>query len=615
MPQSPSPYDDPFAGLFGKLPDPRAHLARSASEGSGHSGDGGRNGALPPQTGGVPAAHTGSVPAQAGSVPAQAGSAGVNGGGAETGEVPTQTGSVPMSRRAMREAAAREAAARAAASGAVPVTPAQQTPAQQTPGQQAPAPQQPPTTAFERPVSASVPPASTPTNPVGQTDPTAPTADEVDDDPVRGWPFSGEAAAQPALPYSRTGSIPIIPESQARPASARPADAGDADGGLEALFTGEVSTADIGAPPPPTDKRKRRIGGWIALGVIVALLGGIALGGWWVWNTYERQIRAVLGWEEPKDYEPGMANGEALVTIVSGDTGQSISPKLYEAGVTKTPEAFYSYLIETQQNPPFQPGVFRLQKQMTSEAALAMILDPASKLENSALVPEGKTVDQTIEILADSLQIPLEDFQAAVADPSAYGVGADSLEGWLFPAMYTFDPGVTATDVIARMVDRTIQSLDQAGVPVEERQRILTIASIIQREARYEDDMQKVSRVIQNRLDPNNQETFGLLQMDSTAQYGYGEMHDGTASSSEEALTDPNPWNTYVHPGLPIGPISNPGDVAISAAMHPADGDWLYFVTVNLDTGETVFTSNIDDHNRAVEQWRAWCRDHPDSGC
>jgi len=591
MPQSPSPYDDPFAGLFGKLPDPRAHLARSASEGSGHSGDGPRNGSVPPPIEGVP-------PAQTGSVSAQTGSVGVNGGPPATGAVPTQTGSVPMSRRAMREAAAREAAARAAASGAVPMTPAQQPPAQQ------PTPQQTPTTAFETDAAESVPPASTPT---------APTADAHD--PAPESLLSGDAGGRPALPYSRTGSIPIIPESQARPASARPSDAGKADGDLDALFTGDVSTADIGAPPPPKDKRKRRIGGWIALGVIVALLGGVALGGWWVWSTYESQIRAVLGWEEPKDYEAGMANGEALVTIVSGDTGQSISPKLYEAGVTKTPEAFYSYLIETQQNPPFQPGVFKLQKQMTSEAALAMILDPANKLENSALVPEGKTVEQTIEILADSLQIPLEDFQAAVADPSAYGVAADSLEGWLFPAMYTFDPGVTATDVIARMVDRAVQSLDEAGVPVEERQRILTIASIIQREARYEADMQKVSRVIQNRLDPNNQETFGLLQMDSTAQYGYGEMHDGTASSSEEALNDPNPWNTYVHPGLPIGPISNPGDVAISAAMHPADGDWLYFVTVNLDTGETVFTSNINDHNRAVDQWRAWCRDHPDSGC
>jgi UPF0755 protein len=102
--------------------------------------------------------------------------------------------------------------------------------------------------------------------------------------------------------------------------------------------------------------------------------------------------------------------------------------------------------------------------------------------------------------------------------------------------------------------------------------------------------------------------------MDSTAQYGVGE-DDGTVSSSENALTDDNPWNTYVHPGLPIGPISNPGDVAINAAMHPADGPWFYFVTVNLDTGETVFTSTIAEHERAREQWIQWCRDNPGSGC
>ena len=433
-------------------------------------------------------------------------------------------------------------------------------------------------------------------------------------------PLSRREAREAAERQARHGA-PAPEKEQAASPSARPSVAADPStpprvesAALEDLFTGHRTTDSKGDPPLPPTKRKRRIGGWIALGVVLVLLGGIAGGGLWVWNTYEDNIRELMGWEEPQDYEPGMANGEALVTIVSGDTGRPISQSLYDAGVTRTPDVFYDYLIDTAQNPPFEPGVFSLQKQMTSAAALEALLDPANKREFTAQLREGLTVEDSLPLLAEGTGLPLEDFQAAVATPSTYGVAADSLEGWLFPATYTFDPGVTAADVVARLVDRTVQSLDAAGVPVADRQRILTIASIIQREARFEADFYKVSRVIENRLDPANQETFGLLQMDSTSQYGFGEA-DGTASTSEEAQFDDNPWNTYVHPGLPIGPISNPGDIAIDAAMHPADGDWLYFVTVNLDTGETVFTSNIADHERAREQWLSWCSENPDSGC
>ncbi len=446
-------------------------------------------------------------------------------------------------------------------------------------------------TRSEPAIASAVPAASVPAPSVSVT-----TVDEDADD----WPLLGGSGSN-STAYRRSGD------------SATTSAAATAT--LEDLFTGEHTVESLGEVPPPKDKRKRRIGGWIALGVVLLLLGGVAAGGLWVWNTYEEPIRELMGWEEPKDYEAGQANGEALVTIASGDTGGPISQTLYNAGVTKTPEAFYDYLIDTGQNPPFVPGLFKLQKQMTSAAALEALLDPANKLENTAQLREGLTVEQSLPLLVDGTGLPLEDFQAAVATPSDYGVAADSLEGWLFPATYTFDPGVTAKDVITTLVNRAVQSLDAAGVPVEDRQRVLTVASIIQREARFEADFYKVSRVIENRLNPDNQETFGLLQMDSTAQYGYGELHDGTVSSSGEALADDNPWNTYVHPGLPVGPISNPGDTAIDAAMHPADGEWLYFVTVNLNTGETVFTTNVDDHNRAVAQWQAWCTDNPDAGC
>lgn len=163
------------------------------------------------------------------------------------------------------------------------------------------------------------------------------------------------------------------------------------------------------------------------------------------------------------------------------------------------------------------------------------------------------------------------------------------------------------------MVKRTRDSLAAASVPAGDEQRVLTIASIIQREARAEADFYKVSRVIQNRLDQGMK-----LQMDSTAQYGYGELHSGSASTSDAAQTDDNPWNTYVIEGLPkTPPIANPpGDKAIDAAMHPpATGSWLYFVTVNLDTGETVFSTTYQEHEAAVKQWQDWCKANPDSGC
>lgn len=588
MPESTS--DDPFADLYGKLPDPRTRESGSHGARAGGTADGSPG-------------------------------AGVTADG------------VPLSRRAAREAAAR------GQTGSLPITPSPE-----------PAPAAPePSDSFQAADPGETAADGNGFQPVPLRTPRPAQRDGQDESAEDPWAFAGTTAA-PALPYSRTGAMATVPaaaagagESSNRPtadpaassaigagagapsgrrdagAPARGVDGGRRGGApsatLDDLFSGNSSTDDLGDVPPPKNRRRRRIGGWIALGVVLLILGGIAGGAWYVWTTYEDNIREVMGWEEPKDYEEGLASGEVFVTIASGDTGSPISQSLYDAGVTKTPEAFYDYLIESGQNPPFQPGVYKLQKQMTSEAALAALLDPANKMELTAQIPEGFTVDGTLERLAEGTGIPLEEFQAAAADPAAYGVPADSLEGWLFPATYIFDPTVTAQSAIQTLVDRTVQSLDAAGVPVEERQRILTIASIIQREARFEDDMQKVSTVIQNRLDPGNQETFGKLQMDSTAQYGYGELHAGTASSSEEALNDPNPWNTYVHTGLPVGPIANPGDVAINAAMHPAEGPWLYFVTVNLDTGETIFTETYAEHLRYVDQMLAWCADHPDSGC
>jgi UPF0755 protein len=417
--------------------------------------------------------------------------------------------------------------------------------------------------------------------------------------PVPDGGASSVAPADPAIAASASDSA-VTASADASPAGReRPV-----GGALEDLFREEPEHT---APRPP--RKKRRTGCLVALLIVLALLGGVVAAGVWVMNTYGDKISDVMGWGEPKDWEPGQATGEAMVTIHEGDTGKPVSQALYEAGVTKTEDVFYDYLVEENIAVTFYPGVYRLQEKMTAAAALEALENPENKLENTVSVPEGGTISSILPVISESLGFTAEELAAAVQDPALYGVAAQSLEGWLFPAVYTFDPGATATDVIARMVDRTRESLASAGVPDADAERILTIASIIQREGRTA-DFDKVSRVIQNRLDIDMK-----LQMDSTAQYGYGSLHEGVVSSSAEALSDPNPWNTYVHTGLPVTPIASASDAAIKAAMHPADGPWLYFVTVNLATGETVFSTTYEEHQAAIKQWDAWCKANPDGGC
>ena len=363
-------------------------------------------------------------------------------------------------------------------------------------------------------------------------------------------------------------------------------------------------------------QRRRRRGWIIALSIVVVLLGGAAVATSWAWANYEDQIRKVMGWELPIDYE-GAGHGEAAVVIKSGDGGQEISAALAEAGVTRTTEAFYKLLLSQDPQVVFFPGHYQLKQEMSAQAALAALQDPANKIEASVLIKEGWSVDQVIEALVEGTGLAREDYDAAVVDATAYGVAdtAPSLEGYLFPARYNFDPGVDAASVINTLVTRTFQSLDQAGVAVEDRHRVLTIASLIQREAGSNpDDFYKVSRVIQNRVDQGMK-----LQFDSTSHYGYAWKHgarlESSVFTSKEELEDDNPYNTYKHAGLPIGPIGAAGDQAIDAAMNPAAGDWLFFVTVNLETGETKFTNTNAEHDAAVNELRKWCRETQSPNC
>lgn len=437
----------------------------------------------------------------------------------------------------------------------------------------------------------------------GTDDPPTDTADATTDaaQPSGAAPMSRREARERASQTGATTPDPVRETGAAGGDATESSDTGSGD---------RASRRFAAAEYPEPEKKKRKKAGWIAAIVVLVVLGGIGAGGLYVWNTFEPQIREVMGWQEPIDYE-GSGSGEVMVSIAEGDDGAAIARTLKNSGVTKTTEAFYELLLAQDSEPIFHPGVYTLAKKMSAQSALTALLDPDNKVERTVLLREGITGAEIFKELSAGTEIPVEEFEAAAADPTAYGLPATvpSIEGWLFPAMYTFDPGLTAQQIIQVLVDRTIASLDSAGVPEADRERTLIIASIIQREARLDDDFYKVSRVIQNRL------AAGMkLEMDSTAQYA-DTTKSGSVWSTKEALESDNPWNTYKRAGLPIGPIASPGDAAIDAAMSPAPGSWLFFVTVNLDTGETVFTNTVAEHEAAVAQLRSWCDANPGKGC
>ena len=157
------------------------------------------------------------------------------------------------------------------------------------------------------------------------------------------------------------------------------------------------------------------------------------------------------------------------------------------------------------------------------------------------------------------------------------------------------------------MVAATKKQLDDLGVPAADREKILTKASILEREVRNPEYLPMVSRVIDNRLADTNGETRGLLQMDSTVLYGVGKT--GGIPTAEDLAAD-NPYNTYRNPGLPPSPISQPSSQAINAAIHPAEGNWLYFVTVDLDSGETLFAATHDEQTQNTKRLEEYCSTH-----
>ncbi len=300
------------------------------------------------------------------------------------------------------------------------------------------------------------------------------------------------------------------------------------------------------------------------------------------------------------DY-PGPGSGSVEVSVNQGDTGEDIATSLKKAGVIATRQAYLTEAKATPESATIQPGTYALKKQMRAADALIVLVDPANRLDYVLTIPEGWTVAEVSSKVEAVLGVTSEDVTAALEDTAATGLpkkAANKYEGWLSPGQYVFPRDIKVTAVFSEMVTRTVTALDTLKVAKAERQTVLTKASILQREVNP-DNFGKVARVIENRI-----ATDMALGMDTTVAYGAGkDVMELTQSDFDD---EDNPYNTYQHTGLPPGPIANPSVEAIKAVLDPEAGNWVYFVTVNLDTGETKFTDSFTEFQEYVAEYRAW---------
>jgi UPF0755 protein len=353
---------------------------------------------------------------------------------------------------------------------------------------------------------------------------------------------------------------------------------------------------------------RRGPGCLIAL-VVLALLAGVA---YWGVTTGIDKVKDQFS--SADDY-PGPGSGDVSFEVKPGDSVAEMGRGLKEAGIVASVEAFIGAAGDNPQSSAIQPGFYPLMKEMKASDVVTILVDPANLVTTSVVIPEGFTVKQIVERLAKETDFEQADFEAALKDAQALGLPADAEgnpEGYLFPATYQFGPDEKPADMLHDMVARWQQSATDNDLEAGAQalgytpHEMMTIASLIEAEGRGK-YRTKISRVIYNRLEnPDNGLTNGLLEIDATVNYALGRDDIGLGLTEDDLQVD-SPYNTRKYPGLPPGPIDSPGDDAIKAALHPADGPWLWYVTVNLKTGETKFTDDYDTFNQYKQEYLTYC--------
>ncbi|MFF2008917.1 endolytic transglycosylase MltG [Streptomyces sp. NPDC058195] len=339
--------------------------------------------------------------------------------------------------------------------------------------------------------------------------------------------------------------------------------------------------------------------------VLVGGLGGVAYLGYGFFKDR---------FGEAPDYT-GAGTGQVEVEIEKGAFGSDIGNILKEKGVVKSVDAFVSAQNENPKGKSIQAGVYLLRKEMSAAEAVKMLVDPKS--QNLLVIPEGRRNVQIYELIDKKLDLKAGTTKGiAKANASDLGLPGwvsknkdvkDPLEGFLFPAAYSVTKETKPEAILKQMVSRSnevYEKLDLEGTAKKHKLdgpwQVLTVASLVQAEGLTHDDFRKMAEVVYNRLKPDNTVSNGKLEFDSA--FNYLKNQSKIKIGTNEIRTNPDPYNTYYHAGLPPGPISNPGDEALRATLSPTGDGWMFFIS--LDGKKTQFTKTAAEHDKLNEKFK-----------
>jgi UPF0755 protein len=369
-------------------------------------------------------------------------------------------------------------------------------------------------------------------------------------------------------------------------------------------------------------RRKRRLASGLALGILIVVVIGVVFLGSKMWHN-------VFG--TGSDFTGDGVN-DVVIQVHEGDSTTAIGETLQEQKVVATSAAFVEAAHGNAAISAIQPGFYKLRTEIPAANAVERLGDPQNRV-GKLVIPEGRQLDDVrdvktnavtdgiLSLISKATCVDLDGERNCVApdalkeaasttEPSALSVPGWAvgpvkamrndhrrLEGLIAPGSWNIDPSAPPQEILSTLIGASAAQYEAGGILDTAKAmsmspyQILIVGSLVQREATPE-DFGKVARVIYNRLAENR-----TLEFDSSVNYPLDRIEVATTDGDRGQHT---PWNTYVRPGLPATPICSPGQPALAAAEMPVPGDWLYFVTIDMQ-GTTLFTRDYQQHLANIE--------------